>query len=109
MEINYREMGRRIAKRRKLLNLTQEEISEATGLSNNHISNIENSHSIPSIETLMKVCEQLDVTPDYVLLGITKDSNEELVSQINQKLKLCGEKKLKLIDNFITWIIDEDI
>lgn len=109
MEINYREMGRRIAKRRKLLNLTQEEISEATGLSNNHISNIENSHSIPSIETLMKVCEQLDVTPDYVLLGITKDSNEELVSQINQKLKLCGEKKLKLINNFITYIIDEDI
>jgi transcriptional regulator with XRE-family HTH domain len=109
MEINYREMGRRIAKRRKMLNLTQEEISEATGLSNNHISNIENSHSIPSIETLMKVCEQLDVTPDYVLLGITKDSNEELVSQINQKLKLCGEKKLKLINNFITYIIDEDI
>ncbi|MDI9483547.1 MAG: helix-turn-helix transcriptional regulator [Bacillota bacterium] len=109
MEINYREMGRRIAKRRKILNLTQEEISEATGLSNNHISNIENSHSIPSIETLMKVCEQLDVTPDYVLLGITKDSNEELVSQINQKLKLCGEKKLKLINNFITYIIDEDI
>jgi transcriptional regulator with XRE-family HTH domain len=109
MEINYREMGRRIAKRRKILNLTQEEISEATGLSNNHISNIENNHSIPSIETLMKVCEQLDVTPDYVLLGITKDSNEELVSQINQKLKLCGEKKLKLINNFITYIIDEDI
>ncbi|HEY8499987.1 MAG TPA: helix-turn-helix transcriptional regulator [Clostridia bacterium] len=109
MEINYREMGRRIAKRRKLLNLTQEDISEATGLSNNHISNIENNHSIPSIETLMKVCEQLDVTPDYVLLGITKGTNEGLISQINQKLKLCSEKKLKLIDNFITWIIDEDI
>jgi len=109
MEINYKEMGRRIAKRRKSLSLTQEEISEATGLSNNHISNIENSHSIPSIETLMKVCEKLDVTPDYVLLGITKSSNEELVSQIHQKLKLCDEKKLKLINSFITWVIDEDI
>jgi len=109
MEINYREMGRRIAKRRKSLNLTQEDISEAIGLSNNHISNIENSHSIPSIETLMKVCEQLDITPDYVLLGITKDSNKGLVSQINEKLKLCSEKKLKLIDSFINWIIDEDI
>jgi transcriptional regulator with XRE-family HTH domain len=109
MEINYREMGRRIAKRRKSLKLTQEEISESIGLSNNHISNIENSHSIPSIETLMKVCEKLEVTPDYVLLGITKNSNEELVSQIYQKLKLCDEKKLKLIDNFITWVIDENM
>ncbi|HAA26262.1 MAG TPA: XRE family transcriptional regulator [Ruminiclostridium sp.] len=109
MEINYREMGRRIAKRRKALNLTQEEISEATGLSNNHISNIENSHSIPSIETLMKVCEKLEVTPDYVLLGITKDLNDDLVTQICKKLKLCDNKKLKLIDSFITWIIDENI
>ncbi len=109
MAINYREMGKRIARRRKVLNMTQDEVSEATGLSNNHISNIENNHSIPSIETLLKVCEKLDTTPDYVLLGITKSQNEEIVTAINQKLKLCDEKKLRLIDNFITWVIDEDL
>lgn len=54
MEINYKELGERIAKRRKVLNLTQDDVAEATGLSNNHISNIENNHSIPSIETLLK-------------------------------------------------------
>nr|MDA8221746.1 helix-turn-helix transcriptional regulator [Desulfitobacterium hafniense] len=41
MEINYKELGERIAKRRKVLNLTQDDVAEATGLSNNHISNIE--------------------------------------------------------------------
>jgi len=109
MDINYRELGRRMARRRKVMNLTQDEVSEATGLSNNHISNIENNRSIPSIETLLKVCEKLDTTPDYLLLGIVKKQDEGLVAQIQQKLKLCNEKKLKLIDSFISWIIDENL
>ncbi|NPV89756.1 MAG: helix-turn-helix transcriptional regulator [Firmicutes bacterium] len=109
MEINYKELGERIAKRRKVLNLTQDNVSEATGLSNNHISNIENNHSIPSIETLMKICEVLDTTPDYFLLGIVKHTDNSLQSQINQRIKLCDEKKLKLIDHFITWLIDEKL
>ncbi|WP_425803118.1 helix-turn-helix domain-containing protein [Desulfitobacterium sp. Sab5] len=109
MEIDYKELGERIAKRRKVLNLTQDDVAEATGLSNNHISNIENNHSIPSIETLIKICEALDITPDYFLLGIIKHTNDSLLSQINQKIKLCDEKKLELVDHFITWVVDEKL
>ncbi|AFL98946.1 MULTISPECIES: helix-turn-helix domain-containing protein [Desulfitobacterium] len=109
MEINYKELGKRIAKRRKVLNLTQDDVAEATGLSNNHISNIENNHSIPSIETLMKICQALDITPDYFLLGIVRHENDSLLAQINQKIKLCDEKKLKLVDHFITWVVDEKL
>jgi transcriptional regulator with XRE-family HTH domain len=109
LEINYKELGERIAKRRKVLNLTQDNVSEATGLSNNHISNIENNHSIPSIETLLKVCEALETTPDYFLLGIVRHADDSLLSQIDQKIKLCDKKKLKLVDHFITWVIDEKL
>ncbi|EGW38494.1 helix-turn-helix transcriptional regulator [Desulfosporosinus sp. OT] len=109
MEIDYKELGERIAKRRKVLNLTQDNVAEATGLSNNHISNIENNHSIPSIETLLKLCEVLDITPDYFLLGIFRHTNDSLLSQINQKIKLCDEKKQELVDHFITWIVDEKL
>lgn len=109
MEIDYKELGERIAKRRKALNLTQDDVAEATGLSNNHISNIENNHSIPSIETLIKICEVLDITPDYFLLGIIKHTNDSLLSQINQKIKLCDEKRLELVDHFITWVVDEKL
>ncbi len=108
MEIDYKELGERIAKRRKVLNLTQDDVAGATGLSNNHISNIENNHS-PSIETLINICEALDITPDYVLLGIVRHANDSLLSQINQKIKLCDEKKLELVDHFITWVIDEKL
>lgn len=109
MDINYKELGERIAKRRKVLNMTQDDVAEATGLSNNHISNIENNHSIPSIDTLIKICEALDMTPDYFLLGIVRQTNDSMLSQINQKIKLCDTKKLKLVDHFITWVVDEKL
>lgn len=111
MSIDYKTLGERIAKRRKVLNMTQDDVAEATGLSNNYISNIENNHSIPSIDTLVKICEAIDTTPNYLLLGITShaDAEEDLRNQIIERLKLCNKKKLKLIERFISWLIDEDI
>lgn len=109
MTIDYAELGKRIAKRRRVLNLTQDKLAEATGLSNNHISNIENNHSIPSIETLIKICAVLKATPDYFLLGILRLPEESYLLGIQEKIKLCGERELKLIDHFVTWVIDESI
>ncbi|MPM96991.1 hypothetical protein SDC9_144162 [bioreactor metagenome] len=107
--IDYIQLGKRIAKRRRVLNLTQDDVAEATGLSNNYISNIENNHSIPSIETLMKLCSALKTTPDYFLLGIYKEFDENLLSGILQKMRLCSKQKLILADHFLTWLIDEQL
>ena len=111
MSIDYRDLGKRIAKRRKVLNLTQEDVAEAAGLSNNFISNIENNYSIPSIDSLLKICEAIDTTPDYLLLGSVSysDAEEELRNKINERLKLCGQKKLRLVERFVSWVIDEDV
>jgi len=111
MKIDYKALGERIAKRRKVLNMTQDDVAEATGLSNNHISNIENSHSIPSIDTLIRICEAIDTTPNYLLLGIAAhtDAEDDLRHQLSQRLKLCDQKKLKLIERFISWVIDEEV
>jgi len=49
------------------------------------------------------------ITPDYFLLGIVRHKNNSLLSQINQKIKLCDEKKLELVDYFITWVVDEKL
>jgi transcriptional regulator with XRE-family HTH domain len=108
MEIDYLELGKKIARRRTVLNLKQETVAEKTGLSNNYISNVENGRSKPSIATLMKISYALDTTPDYFLLGTFRDTDENTTSSILQRIKLCNNKKLKLLDSFITWIIDED-
>ena len=42
--------------------ISKEKVSELTGISQQHISNIENEQVNPSIELLLKIADALDVT-----------------------------------------------
>ena len=63
------QMGNRIADRRKELSMTQENLAEAVGLSLQSISCIELGKKGVRPENLIKICEILDVSSDYLLLG----------------------------------------
>ena len=108
MEIDYNKIGTRLSARRKELKLTQEMLSSLTDISINQLSNIENNHSVPTIETITKFCEALKVTPDYFLLGISKDVDNDSVKAISQKALLCTEKQQNLIYEFISILIKEN-
>ena len=108
MEINYSEIGARISARRKELHMTQEALTNKVNMSVNQLSNIENSHSVPTIETIVKLSEALKVTPDYFLLGILKEIDKRPVSAITQKSMLCNEKQQKLVYEFISLLIKEN-
>lgn len=87
MEINYRKIGSRIAQRRKELGLNQERLSEILHVSNNHLSHVENGGSY-SLDMFLRVCDALEITPDYIILGaIRKDRREDFLDM----LKLCDD------------------
>ena len=108
MEVNYNEIGYRLSARRRELNITQEVLRNLTDISINQISNIENNHCIPTIETILKLCKALNVTPDYFLLGILKDVNSEFSEAISEKALLCTNQQQKLIYDFISLLINEN-
>ena len=108
LKINYNEIGSRIAARRKELHLTQEALTDLTDISTNQLSNIENNRSIPTVETILKLCTAMKVTPDYFLLGIVKQSDESTKDAIAQKSLLCNPKQQKLIYEFISLLIKEN-
>lgn len=58
---------------RKLRGMTKLELSKISGLSDSHISQIENGSRVPTIPTIMKLCVALDVSPsdleDFNVLG----------------------------------------
>ena len=108
MEINYSEIGTRIVARRKELNLTQEALTNLTDISTNQLSNLENSRSVPTVETIMKLSEALQVTPDYFLLGISKNIDGTPLDAIARKSLLCIERQQKLVYEFITLLIREN-
>lgn len=99
----YIEMGRRIKLRRKELHIKQSELAETLDISNNHISSIENGREKPSIDTLLKICEALKVTPDYLLLG--NIHTNDIPQNIIDGLRLCSSDDVLLARQFIELLI----
>lgn len=107
MTIDYSAVGKRISLIRKNRGMTQEQLAEKAELSNIYISHIENSRSIPSLETLMKLCSALDITPDEVLLGTKQDMENYLQSDIQKKLILCTPKERRMVSRFIDLLLED--
>ena len=54
-------VGKRVRKIRRNLDITQEQLAEAVGITSESISNIERGKTAPSFETLEKIAEVLQV------------------------------------------------
>lgn len=108
MELDYKEIGKRIARRRKELGLKQAQVSEMVGISDPYMSNIERAISIPSIEVIMRLAIALDTTPDTFLVGTMRYEGERW-KQIAARLQNLTSKQLDLTDHFITWVEGEKL
>jgi len=62
-------VGKRIAEQRKKMGLTQNELAEKLMVSNKAVSKWESNAGHPSFEFLSKLCDVLDCSADYLILG----------------------------------------
>lgn len=77
MDLDYHEIGKRIARRRKQLGLKQSAVEEKADIGYKYLSSIERGISIPSIEVVMRLSLALDTTPDAFLVGTARPAGEE--------------------------------
>jgi transcriptional regulator with XRE-family HTH domain len=68
--LDRKALGLVIKKRRKERNIKQSQVSSATKLSRNYISDIENGRYVPSVEALTKIAVYLDL--DLNVLKMTE-------------------------------------
>lgn len=108
MELNYEEIGRRIARRRNQLGLKQFEVEERADIGDKYLSNIERAKSIPSTEVIMKLAAALDTTPDEFLVGASRWPGEEWRS-VAEKLRPLSGGQLELVSRFIDWAAEQNI
>lgn len=109
MAIDYKEIGKRIARRRHELGLKQTEICERCSMNEKYLSNIERAKSIPSIDVLLRICQALDTTPDAILLGTNKTPEQSLQEEITNQLKGLTPSQLSLLNNFLQWVITQKL
>lgn len=75
--INVNVIGKTIKKMRENKGLTQEVLSGLAGLDRTHYSKIERGLRSPTIETLFKIADALDIKPHEIMIEIEKNLNEK--------------------------------
>lgn len=108
MEVDYKEIGRRIARRRKYLGYTQLEVCEKAELSDKYLSCIERARSIPSVSVLMKLTQVLETTPDALLLGAVDYETDPDFRKIAEKLKGLDHAQLLEVGRFIDFVAQKN-
>ncbi|MGN0634604.1 MAG: helix-turn-helix domain-containing protein [Acutalibacteraceae bacterium] len=108
MELDYSEIGRRIARRRKELGLRQIQVCEKAGINDKYLSCIERATSIPSLEVIMKLAIALDTTPDEFLTGSIRYEDEEW-KDIAELLRGMNSQQLNLAKSFLSWLSEQQM
>ena len=71
-------IGQRIARERRNLNLTQEQLSEKLGVSRQTVSKWEQDIILVGTNKLIELCDILEVSIDYLLKGKEKNNKLEV-------------------------------
>lgn len=104
MNIDYKIVGARIAKRRKALGLKQYQVCEMIDVNYKYLSNLETGRSSPSLELIMSLCEALQTSPDYFLVGTERDRIND--KDVEAKIGNLTENNKRLINGIIDLMIE---
>lgn len=96
-------MGKRMAMRRKELNLTQKKVAELAGIAHQQYNKAENGKTSFSSDTLLRVSKALQTSADYLLCG--KDASryceiEQLLDQLTQSQIELAMEVIRCVSNF---------
>ena len=88
---DLRVIGNKLLAIRKRIGMTQAEVAEAAGLSDRTYADIERGTVNMRIETVLRICQVLHISPDEIL---TEDQSPAQLEQeqLFQRLAACNTK-----------------
>jgi transcriptional regulator with XRE-family HTH domain len=97
IEMNYENLGSRIRRERQKHTLTQEKLAEKIDVSHAYIGQIERGERSMSLETLVKLAVQLDVTVDELLSDAIELQDSFYLNKIEQLLKARSIQEQRMV------------
>lgn len=95
-----KQIGIRIVERRKELKLTQEQVAESMNVSIQMISNIERGNKAIKIDNLLKLCDILKTSTDYILTGKRTDNDFD---NLTDKISRLTDSDYKMIEMLVDY------
>ncbi len=101
--MDYAKLGMRVRQQRVLNRLTQEQLAEKTGVSSSFIGHIERGEKKASVETVVALCNALDISPSVLLQDSLSDgvirsqldfdqANQDLMNSLMHVLREHSQK-----------------
>ncbi|MBQ8731661.1 MAG: helix-turn-helix transcriptional regulator [Oscillospiraceae bacterium] len=96
-------IGNRLLAIRKRRGLTQAEVAEASGLSDRTYADIERGCTNMRVETLLRICATLHITPNEALIDSehTICDSQRIVEQFSNCTQKDKETALKLLSTYL--------
>ena len=94
-----RTIGNKLLSIRKKLGMTQAEVAEAAGLSDRTYADIERGTVNMRIETILKICQALCITPDEILTETAPLECKQ--TELFERLTICQPKEKETALNLL--------
>lgn len=107
--LDMRKIGNKLLAIRKKAGLTQVEVAEASGLSNRTYADIERGTVNMRVETILRICEALHITPDEILTESCTEmtaQQEEILNRLNACSPKDKETALRLLSVYLQSLAD---
>lgn len=106
--------GARVRKIRQERNMTIVKLAELCDSSENVIRNYEKSRRLPQVDMLIRICNALSVSPDYLLQDDLIYESHEVSEELFQRINRLSPKNLLVLKDMISMLekydnINEDI
>lgn len=102
MEIDYAAIGRRIRQYRLEEKLSQEVLSEMSGVTPAHFSHIERGNTKPSLPTLIRIANALNVSIDDLLCDNVEKSRHVRIRDVDRLLEDCTQQEIRALTEILT-------
>jgi len=97
MEINYKDIGKRIQEKRLELGITQEKLAETIDLTDGHLSGIENGKTKFSFPTIVNIANALNTSLDVLTCCSLVQGVNILQNEFSALLSDCTTEETVLI------------
>ncbi len=102
--MNLKEIGKRIAKQRKIKGMTQEMLAEKADISVGYLSGIESGNKVASLKNMLNIANVLEMSLDFMLLNDIKTEDIKKDKYIDEfKIMLNDISDKEKIERFVNY------
>lgn len=106
--MDYQDLGSQIRAARRQQSLTQEALAERVGISASFLGHIERGTRVASLETLVALCNELNVTPQYLLRASLTSYNPRTPEGLSDRTRNRLTTFLRLAEDTVNNWYDDD-